>query len=104
MRTNPSLQVRTIAGVCARGVLVIGLMFAVDHAFAGGKVYRCGNTFQDQPCATAPVEATRPGEKVAARSTVPAASVPHGDARPTAGGNDRLVLDAPRAIVIDVRR
>jgi hypothetical protein len=97
---SPSASsVRTIAGLCARGVLAIGLIFAVDHAFAGGKVYRCGNAFQDQPCATETV----PAAKVASRDTVPAASVPKGDTRPAAGANDRLIVDPPRAVVLDVR-
>jgi hypothetical protein len=72
-----------------------------------GKVYRCGNAFQDQPCATDKEAearaATKPGTAREAPSTP---STPTRPATPSTStqGADRLVLDAPRTVTIEARR
>jgi len=92
--------------ICLRVLLLFGLVFAVDRTFAAGKVYRCGNQFQDQPCASTINEAARP----AATRDAQTASVADGPkviviaaARP-ATAKDRQAVDRANEATSDARR
>lgn len=59
---------RLRATVLAAAVLAVAGMSSASAA----KVYRCGNTFQDQPCAEARPADTRPADRASvARAVVP---------------------------------
>ena len=95
-----------IARLIACALFALVMVGATRPAVAA-KVYRCGNVFQDQPCATdkeAEARATtKPGT---APREAPAQSTPTRPASPSASsqGADRLVFDAPRTTIIQARR
>ena len=86
------------------GHLVVALVaVAVASVASAGTVYRCGNTFQDQPCVDAKA-AMRPADRSSATddaATVKAARPASPATRPAV---DRLVLDPPARPLIEARR
>ena len=105
---HPAPGVRTAILICARLLLLVGVVFAVDRAFAGGVVYRCGNQYQDQPCAAAVNEAARPATTQAAQPSPPrdaSKRVAVAAARPAAAiAIDRQVVDGATGVTIQARR
>ena len=52
-----------IARMRASALLVAALCLTGASSAGAAKVYRCGNTFQDQPCAESKTVETRPAER-----------------------------------------
>lgn len=97
-----SIVLRRIAW--AAGALVLAGATAPAYA---AKVYRCGNAFQDQPCATEKEGDTRPAAtRTPAARDVNAPAAPSRTAAPSVATPiaDRLAIDAPRSVAIEVRR